>query len=76
MSYLLSGRIFQKRLVEAASEATKHMEILVEFRDVFPNGTVQDLDEKIRKWDQDPEHTESPYVEVKRGIFALTFVEV
>ena len=56
--------------MEAAGEAIKHTEILMEYREIFPDGTVEEIDYKIRKWDQDPENSENPYVEVKRGDLA------
>ena len=66
--YLKLGRLFSKRLREASAEAVKYTDIFLAFRKLFKSDTVQEMDERISRWNKNPNGMDSPYADVKYGI--------
>ena len=67
----LVGKLFAKRLREAAGESIKHTEIFMDFRTVFPAEKVHEFDEIINKWNQNPDSVPSPYGDVNHGSYLI-----
>ena len=55
-----------KEREEAAEESVKHVEVLVDLRRAFPDGVVEEIEEKIANWNQDFAN-ENPFADINHG---------